>query len=396
MPNPEKDIPNKQSVSKNIMSKADTEIEIDLVDYFRVLWKRKYFILLFTVLPTLVFYLIFNFLPKNYEITYIYDTSADKEPFDIPGDKFESLKDFYLQKAKTEDEMLEKKRRILPDIFYSRENLGKLVDKLRENGFGIYAQVISKSWIRLEITNTLSTLTVIGNSEQDLQKISSIVRDNFEKVIPTYAVREELNSVIAGFKAKMADIKENNFSMELELERKRAILKKMKNLQPPDPNKTPGGIILQIDNISQNSEYLPLAYQIQVIDANIITIEETINANQKKYNYYENLIRLNDKLFDEIKNKTSSYYTIEGFHSFLANVMDDYTEKEMVDYLNAYTKKIENMISTNTPVIEKPVVSSIPKGTVKKSTVLLASLLIITSFAAFLLEAVQRRQAPAS
>jgi hypothetical protein len=397
MPNSKNGIPNKQSVSKNTIGQVDTpEDEIDLIDYFRVLWKWKYFIILFTVLPTLIIFLIFNFLPKDYEITYIYDTYIDKQfPKMLPRE-LEGIKDSYQLTAQSGQELLEKNRRILLDQFYSKENLDKLAAKLRDNSLDIYARGISKSQIQLEISNALSTLTIIGNSEQDVQKISSIVREDFEKVIPIYTVREELNSVIAGLKTHMADIKQNSFSMEFELERKKAILKKMKNLQPSDPNTISGGIILQINNISQNSEYLPLVYQIQAIDANIITIEETINTNQKRYNYYKNLISLNEKLFDEVKNKISSYYTIQEFHSFLATMMDDYAENELADYLNAYTTRIENMISINTPVIEKPRAYPIPKGTVKKSMVLLASLLIITSFVAFLLEAVQRRQAPAS
>ncbi|MHC4205721.1 MAG: hypothetical protein ACYSTT_13790, partial [Planctomycetota bacterium] len=320
MPNPKNDIPNKQSVSKNIMGKADTsEDEIDLIDYFRVLWKWKYFIFLFTVLPALIFFLILNFLPKDYMITYIYDTSINRGLPKVLSRDFEGTKDSYQLRAQSDKESLEKNRRILLDKFYSKENLDKLTARLRENGFDTYARRISKTQIQLEISNALFTLTIIGGPEQDMQRISSIVRDNFEKVIPIYAVREELCSTIAVYKAEMADIKENSFSLELELERKRAILKKMKNLQPSDPNKKSGGIILQIDNISQNIEYLPLAYQIQVFDANIINIEETIKATQEKYNYYNNLISLNEKLFEELKNKTSSYYTIQEFHSLLVN-----------------------------------------------------------------------------
>jgi hypothetical protein len=129
---------------------------------------------------------------------------------------------------------------------------------------------------------------------------------------------------------------------------------------------------------------------------NIINIEETIKANQEKYNYYNNLISLTEKLLDEIKNETSSYYTIQEFHSFLTNIMGDYTEKELADYLNAYTKRIENMISINTPVIEKPSVSPVAKSAVKKSAVSFAALLMIASFMAFLSEAVRQKQAPAS
>jgi len=396
------DFPKNQSVPTKIMGKADTyEDEIDLIDYFMVLWKWKYFIFLFAVLPALILFSISFFSPKNYTITYIYDTWLDKEPSKILSSEFKGIKDLYQLQALSKELLIEKNRRILLDKFYSEENLDKLAARLRENGFDKYAQGISNALIdhhpiQLEITDSLLTLTIIGSPEQDVQRISSIIRDDFEKVIPIYTVRDDLSGTIAGFKAKMADIKENRFSLELELERKRAILKKMKNLQPFDPNEMPGGIILQIDKISQNNEYLPLAYQIQATDANIINLEETFKANQENYTYYNNLISLNEKLFDEVKNKISSYYTVQDFHSFLTNMMGDYTEKESVNYLNAYTQRIENMILINTPVIEKPGVYPVPKGAAKKSTVIFAVLLIITSFIAFFLEAVQKRQAPAA
>ena len=181
------DIPKNQSVPKSIMGKADTsEDEIDLIDYFRVLWKWKYFIVLGSVLPALIVFLIFTFSPKDYKITYIYDTWLDKEPSKLLSSKFESIKDLYQLSAQSGDKLLEKNRRILLDKFYGEENLDKLAAKLRENGFDKYAQGISKTQIQLEITNSLLTLTIIGSPEQDMQRISSIVRDDFEKVIPIY------------------------------------------------------------------------------------------------------------------------------------------------------------------------------------------------------------------
>jgi len=391
MPSPKNGIQDKQSVSKHVMGKADiSEDEIDLVDYLRVLWKWKYFILLFSVMPALIIFSIFSFQPKQYEITYIYDTRIGKELPKVSSREFDDTTDSYRPPAQSEKDMFEMNRKILLNQFYSQENLDKIAAKLRDNDLAVHALGISKSRIKLEISETSSNLTITGNSEQDVQRISSIVRDNFEKVIPIYTVREELNSIIAGLKGKMADIKENSFSMELELERKKAILKKMKNLQPSDPNKLPSGIILQLD-ISQNSDYLPLVYQIQAIDANIITIEETINTNNKKYIYYKSLISINERLFQELKNKTSSYYTIQEFHSFMDNMMDDHTEKELTEYLNAYTKRIENLISINSPVTDKPSVYPIPKDTLKKSMVSFAVLLIITSFVAFISEAIQQK-----
>ena len=49
------------------------EDEINLADYLLVLWKRKYLILLGSVLPALIVGLILFFSPRNYKVTYVYD-----------------------------------------------------------------------------------------------------------------------------------------------------------------------------------------------------------------------------------------------------------------------------------------------------------------------------------
>ena len=385
------DIPKNQSVPKSIMGKADTyEDEIDLIDYLRVLWKRKYFIVLGSVLPALIVFLFIYFSPRDYTQTYLYDTG-----------------------------LTEKSYKTLLDKFHSTENVDKLTPKLKENELKENWQEMIESNVKLEVSplyfgknaaqttdldnlqkiqeakGTLLAMTIIGRPRKDIEKISSIVRDNFEKILPMYSVHEGLNITIINFKTKMADIEKGRFLLELDLKKKKAILEKLKKLEPADSNNIPGGIILQFNNVGQSSEYLPLAYQIQANISNIIDCEETIRANLDEYDYYKNLISFNEKLLDEVKNKTSSYYTIQEFHSFLTNIMGDYTEKELTDYLNAYTKRIENMISINTPVIEKPSVYLIPKGAARKSAVSFVVLLMITTLIAFLLEAVRQKQAPA-
>jgi hypothetical protein len=368
MASSQNNIPNSQTNPKNIQEKANPyEDEINLIDYFMVIWKRKYFIVIGSVLPALVVALVIFSWPISYQIDYIYDVNAD-----------------------------EKSCKALLDEFHSAENLDKLTVKLKENQLEKYAQKMTRENVRLTVSGTSLAMTIVGRPQKDMQRISLVVRDNFEKVIPIYSVKKELSSAIAKFKAEMADIEENKFSLELELEKKKAILIKLKDLEPVDSNKIPGNIILQFDNISENSEYLPLAYQVQITDANIINIEETIKANQEKYDYYKNLISLNERLFDKVKNKTSSYYTIQEFHSFLISIVNDYEGKELVDYLNAYIKKIENATSANIPVVEKPRAYPIPKDAVKKTGIVFVALLMITIFGALLIENIKKSQAPAS
>ncbi|MHC4228395.1 MAG: hypothetical protein ACYSW0_13300 [Planctomycetota bacterium] len=411
---------NGRALPKNVQEKVGTnEDEIDLTEYLRILWKRKYLIVAGSALPSLLFGLFFFFSPSDYKVIYNYD--VDQESYTVLPDRFDgadkhaqeiSKADIHLESSgelltmtvsqgklaaeAEEDELDEKDHRILIDRFNSAENLDKLIAKLRESRPDERARKMPRADIRLESTGALLAMTIVGRPRKDLQKICSIARENFENVIPIYSVKEELSNSIVRFRAAMADIEKSRFSRMLELKRKKAILAKLKNAGPTDSNGIPAGVILHFDNVSQNSEYLPLPYQVQAADATIINIEEIIVADQEKYNYYESLLDLNERLLAEVRGKASSHYTIQDFHSFLTDIIGEHENEELADYLHAYIKHIENMISTNIPIVEKPMVHPVPKLAVKKTAVLFAALLLIATLTAFLLEAVQQKQAPAS
>ncbi|MHC4165477.1 MAG: hypothetical protein ACYSWQ_00815 [Planctomycetota bacterium] len=375
---------------------CSNEGETDLTDYCRVLWKRKYLILLLTLVPVSIFLLVLILSPKDYKVAYLYDAWLDREPCRVLSSEVGNVNHLYRLQGQLKDEWIEKNHKILLDEFHSAENLDKLAAKLEENRLDKYVQNMAREDIGLTVSGTSLAMTIVGRPQEDMVRISSVVRDNLENVIPIGFVKNELICTIAELKAKMADIEEGRFSRELELEKEKAILTRLKDSEAANPNRIPGNITLQLDNISKNSEYLPLAYQIQIAVANIINIEENIKEIQEKYKYYRNLVGLNERLFDEIDNKASSYYTIQEFHSFLTGKVDDYEDKELKDCLNAYVKKVENAISTNTVISEKPGIQPVPKDIVKKVAVSFGAFLMIASFAAFFLEAVQQGQAPTS
>ena len=68
-------------------------------------------------------------------------------------------------------------------------------------------------------------------------------------------------------------------------------------------------------------------------------------------------------------------------------------KQELKDYLASYIKKIENRISVSAPVSENPQISSIAKGTVRKSGLVFAVTLMMSVFASFLLERLKKSQA---
>ncbi|MHC4617546.1 MAG: hypothetical protein ACYTEQ_07305 [Planctomycetota bacterium] len=364
------------------------EDEIDLMDYFRVLWRRKYLTLLGSILPASIVGLLLVSLPTEYRVRYIYALAPIEADYNM-----------------------------LVDTFYSAENFGRIRTKLREHGIREYAGKICKTKVELgasplhspttiekdkkkskdapETVPTLVTLSITGGPEGDMQKIGRVIRENLEKVVPMHLVRFQLKNAIAGFKAGMAEMEESRFELGLDLESKRAVLAKLRTAESGSSNKTAGGIILQVTDLKKNTEYLPLAYQIEVTQSNIITLEETIKANQRRYGYYAALVNLNEKLLQHLQNKMRSYYTIEEFHSFITGLADDDRDPNATGYVRAYLKRIENMISTTAPYSERSAATPVAKGTARKVAVVFAVSLMISILAAFLLEGIQKSRAKA-
>jgi len=371
MTNSENDLSKKQTPDKNIYEASDKyEDEISLIDYFIIFWKRKYLILTGSVLPTLMIGLTIFLLPNSYKITYIYNANLD-----------------------------EKSYKILLDKFYCAENLDKIITGLKQKGFEKYARRITgtqriedlKKCVNLEVSPSLGILLIItvkDNSQKDMRMIASVIRGDFEKVFPLYSVQEELISNIKTFKTQMADIEEGRFGLELELQKKKAVLEKLKSVQQSSAEGVSGNIILRFDDIGTTSAYLPLIYQVQAINSQIIRLEEDIRMNEKKFDYYKGLLGINEKILDEVRDNVSSYYTIREFYLFLNNIIKDYKDKKLVDYLDAYIKKIEN--KSIIPITKNPEIYPVTKGTVKKSGVVFMIAFMISTFSAFLLEGFEK------
>ena len=68
----------KQDADSGAREETDLyEDEINLMDYFLVLWKHKLFIFLATLLPTLIIGTILFIYPRTYRVTYVYDVRDD-------------------------------------------------------------------------------------------------------------------------------------------------------------------------------------------------------------------------------------------------------------------------------------------------------------------------------
>jgi|GEM_PF-2889113 len=457
MPKSQNDIANARPFPDVGKEAATDEDEINLIDYLRALWKRKYFILLGSVLPALIVGLIFYFGPRNYKVTYVYDVRGwsiydvrDRSIYDVRGRGIYNVRDQSIYDVRDQSiydvrdqsvydvrdqsiydvsnwSLNEKNYRMFLDKFFSKENIDKIVNRLRENGLHRYAEEMTKASTtedlknfvdfevsppytdlsKTKITNPveleqirqliaqLLNMTVVGRPKNDIPKISLVIRDNLENVISVYMVEEQLTAAARRLRASIADIEENSFELQLALKTDKAVLANLKNIKTPVSDGGASNIALQFD-ISGKTEYLPVEYQIQATESKITQVEGEFAASEERYDYYKNLLALNEKLLAELKNKMSSYYTIQQFHSFLTAVVNSYESKDLKSYLNSYIKRIENRISASAPVTEKPNAWAVSKGTAKKIAIVFAIALMLSMFAAFLLEGLKKSQAQAS
>ncbi len=440
----ENDSSSKQTTGNDVSEEASIyEDEINLMDYFLVLWKHKWFILLGSIMPTLMVGLIIFFLPRDYTTTYTYDVKDQFRMYDVK-DQFRmyDVKDRYRDdryrdryRDQYEDQfrdrttmdasnwnLNEKNYNVLISKFYSEENLNKIIDKLRENGLDKHAEFVNSTQNNLdtlkdvlkfeplppyiditkivapeqleqiqELTAQLLNISVVGKPKEDLPKVASVIRDNIEKVVPVYMLQEQLASDIRSFKAKMSNIENTRFDMELILKVGKAALEKLKKIKFEPSNRPEENIVLQFD-VKGGSEYLPVNYQIQALEAKIVELEKKISLNEQHYNHYGDLLVLKEKLSAMLRDKFSSYYTIEQYVLFLRNLVSSNDRQELKDYLNSYIKQVENRISRTVPITESPGVSLIAKGIVKKTAITFVAALMLSIFAAFLLEGIQKSQ----
>ena len=402
---------NKQDADSGVREETDIyEDDIDLMDYFLVLWKHKLFIFLATFLPTLIIGTILFIYPRTYKVTYVYDVRGD-----VRDDVRDDVSNWNLN---------EKNFNVLQSRFYSEDNLNKIIDELRTHKLDEYVEKVrnfridtSTKFVEFEVSplfidfsklnvtdpdqletfrdmkTSLLNMTITGKPKEDLAKTALVIRNNFEEVLPLYLIREQLSTDIRRYNSKLANIENSKFSLEFALKNNTEMLAGLKKIDITALDEKGGDVVLQFD-VGGRSQYLPLSYQIQAVESKIVELQGKISGDAVMYKYSKDLLGLSARMIAELNDKLSSEqsYSIELFNSFLADLTGDTEKQELKDFLASYIRKIENRISAGVPVSENPKICSIAKGTTKKIAIVFAIALMLSVFVAFLLEGLKQNK----
>jgi len=395
--------------------------------YLRLLWDRRWLILGGAILPALLVGVILSLCPRRYVATFVYERP-----------------------------LAEREYNVLQQRFYSQENLDKIAVRLREQGLTAYVQKLEQvraqqsfeRLIRFEVAPMyprrlqttdpctsekisafkakLLSIKVVGDSEEEVAGVSAVVTSNFESILPLYDVRNHLRESLQKLRDDAAKIEGDRFTLSLDVQKEKAKLEKLQALQNSPGEAASGNFTLQF-NVETTPPlfpvvrvatpkgadlqellgggadkkdvygFLPLSYQIRAAQVKIIDVQETLASDTEKYNFYLQVLDLDNRLLAKLEGSLLTYYTAQQYLGFLGEQLLACKDQAVADHLKSYVRKTENLVQVNTRAGEKPVVYPMSKGVVKNSALTFIVFLMVAMFAAVLLEhgRARRRQAPA-
>lgn len=358
-----------------------------IVRYLGLLWRHRILIVCGSLLPALLLGVVLYFWPGRYTATFVYERPLTESEYNV-----------------------------LLRRFYSAENLAKIIGRLRESNVSAYAERLEQAGTeealeklirftvfpaypkRLVTTDPATSerisafqaqllyVDICGDSKEDMTAVSGAVTGNVENVLPVYEIRNALKESIQEYKVLAAEIEDNRFAQTLDLQKEKDRLGKLRNLGATPAAMADGSVVLEFTDVPKSREFLPLPYQVRAVQSKIIDLEESLNSDEQKYDYYLKIIDLNDELLGVVESSILTPYTVEQFLGHLDGRLRECEDEALADFLKSYIRKTQNLILVNTRAGEKPVVYPVPKRIVGRSVLALVVLLMVTAFAAVALE----------
>ncbi|MBN1508295.1 MAG: hypothetical protein JW955_15715 [Sedimentisphaerales bacterium] len=396
MPTIMKNPDHKTKTAANPVATADMRQEPAMLQFLHLLWRRRFLVAVVSIVPAIAAAALLLVWPEKHSATFVYEHPISESEYNV-----------------------------LVRQFYSLENRDRITGALQEKGLTRCAQelldcqtegslerllklTVSPAYPRrLQTTDPatsekiisfqaqLLSIQVTGRSRQEVEAVAAIVTANFENVLPMYVIRSDLKETTRRFKTLAADIENNRFLLDMDLQREQARLEKLKALEglgsrsngqsnraQADQDK----LVLQFSDVENSREFLPLDYQVRAVQSKIVDLEETILGNETKYNYYVGLLDLSDKLLDQVERSIQTNYTAQQFLSFVGEQLLASKDKAQADYLKSYMRKTENLVLASTRAGESPVIYPVPKHVAGTTALVFVVFLMIAAFTAVVRE----------
>ena len=244
----------------------DTQETVRLIDGLNLIGRKKWTLVLMTLVPTVVAMVFLLYMDRNISMVYLYNAPLRQKNFEI-----------------------------FRYLFYSRENIEKVVKHLNHIGAVAYAERLEgatssddlRKWINFNLkvfsgtdSSSLLEMKLVMKSTDPAGGIADVIRENVEQVLPMYTVVESLQRNIDDYQKRLSEIEQERSDLEFRIKEGTAVLKALKEMKPTE---SAAEIILQFNQIHEDSQYLPLASQIQAYEIKMVDLEKRKENNEAQH-----------------------------------------------------------------------------------------------------------------
>ncbi|MCU0914688.1 MAG: hypothetical protein MUC88_09010 [Planctomycetes bacterium] len=383
-----------------------------------LLWTSRWLVTGGALLPALLVALALYAWPSRYTATFVYERPLQESEFNV------------LQRR-----------------FYSQENLEKIVTRLREQKLTHYVRRLERArqrqsferLIRFDVDPMyprrllttdpctserisafrarLLSLEIVGKSEAEVSGVAAVVTDNIERVLPLYDIRNHLKKSLEQIRGSAAETEDRRFDLTLDLGREVAKLEKLKALDSaggpsqdnvvlqfnsPDqsrevlplfsPGRTTPEKLAELQKVLRDTEkynfydFLPVSYQVRAVQSRIVDLQETLANDTERHNFHLQVLDLDNQLLTKIEESLLLPYTASQYLGYLNEQLQACQDQAVRDHLRAHVRQIESLVALNTRAGERPIVHPISRNPVRNGVLTLVLCLMVTTFAAVVLE----------
>ena len=353
--------------------------EIDLIEFLMVLWKRKIFIILFTLIFTFIIALfLYFFIPKSYECKTSFNN------IEMSTGEYISLKNFFFSyKTKMQivsnlpsrlKKEVEQKMNFLENTFEIKsypdlKDIKKSKDETQSDITNLYVIVKSEKFDDLELLNNITKNIILKNIILNSAKLFISNRiSELQKLVYVLSEKEYMVSKVIPIE-------------ELKLKE----LKKLQNSNSPIINES-NYATLQF-NLEDKLQYLPIQNQITMLESSILDSKSDISLFKLRINWYNETIDELYKLSEIIKNERvpSTEGLLQIFRDMINHCKSAYAKSTLSDFYSLLFT--DNLRYTNNSITSLTLIS---RKIALKAAIVFVVLLVISVAYVLLSEAVKR------
>ena len=352
------------------------------------LWRKKWLIAIGATLPALAFGLLIFFSPRSYQAELSYPMTLTALSLQKLNGRFYSGENMARIRSHMDDQNFNNLLKVLSaaegeDDYRKVLNLRSTPDYIEFSKRANLKLSLERSWAeniqKLEqLTAQMLTIHIKGAPQEEMVELIQIMRQNFEKEMPMYEVHDHLSGEIYNLNLDLAAIEKNRHQLKLTLERDQETLARMKKIIASSGSRNSSyDINITFENINEEDRFLPLGLQVQAYESEVARVIEKMADAERRYDLQMRWRTIANQIYSEVGDNLGKPYGIDDYLEYLNQKMNSLESPEEGDLLKAHIIAITNLGLTRRPLTRDPGVQPLARGTVFKTAVAFAFMLMV-------------------